>query len=240
MRAVKQPRYVPLAARIWPGQFRDALAVQLMNSSMVLLAAHREGEALAAAEQGVAMQRSLAAARPRKPAPGLAAALNNLSYPLRAVGRRGEALIAAGEAVRMYRGLAAANPRKYRYSLANSLGTQAELLAQAGQPGRALTATGEATRIYQDIRPANRDAAQASEVLFLHGQLLYEQSRHREAARSLARAWHLAGPQAGQEPSFDRAVLTAVYQADPAGFLAAWRAETGASPPPWLIADNNG
>ncbi len=60
-----------LAARIWPGQFRDALAVQLMNKSMALLAAHREGEALAAAEQGVAIFRSLAAARPGKPSPGL-------------------------------------------------------------------------------------------------------------------------------------------------------------------------
>ena len=29
-----------LAARIWPGQFRDALAVQLMNKSMALLAVH--------------------------------------------------------------------------------------------------------------------------------------------------------------------------------------------------------
>ncbi len=42
-----------------------------MNKSMALLAAHREGEALAAAEQGVAIFRSLAAARPGKPSPGL-------------------------------------------------------------------------------------------------------------------------------------------------------------------------
>lgn len=228
-----------LAARIWPGQFRDALAVELMNKSMALLAAYREGEALAVVEQAAAICRSLAAARPGKPEPILAYALNNLSYPLRAVGRRDEALAAAREAVRAYRALATARPRKYRYSLATSLGTEAELLALAGQPGQALAATGEAARIYQNMRSANRAAPEAAEVLFLHGQILCEQSRPREATQPLARAWRLAAHKAGQEPAFDRAVLTAAYQADPAGFPRTWRTETGADPPPWLTGHHD-
>ena len=88
-------------ARIWPGQFREAVAHQLMNMSMALLATHRDSQALAAAEEAVAIYRSLAVARPGKSAPGLATALNNLSYPLRAMGRRNEALAAADESVRI-------------------------------------------------------------------------------------------------------------------------------------------
>lgn len=227
-----------VAARIWPGQFRDALATQLMNRSMALLAAHRDGEALAAAEQGVAIFRSLAAARPGKPSPDLAGALNNLSYPLRAAGRREEALAAAGEATGLYRALTAGGLRKYRYCLASSLGTQAELLAYAGRPGQALAAASEAAGHYQDMHPADRAASGAAEVLFLHGQLLCEASRHREAAQSLARAWRLAGRYARHQPGFDPAVLRTAYHADPAGFLATWHATTGASPPSWLTQDD--
>lgn len=226
------------AARIWPGQFRDALATQLMNRSEALLAAHRDGEALAAAEQGVAIFRSLAAARPGEPSPDLAGALNDLSYPLRATGRQDEALAAAAEAVELYRALAAARPRKYRYRLASSLGTQAELLTYAGRPSPALAAASEAAAHYQDMHPGDRATSGAAEVLFLHGQLLCEASRHREAAQSLARAWRLGGRIAEHQPGFDPAVLRTAYHADPAGFLATWHAITGTSPPSWLTQDD--
>lgn len=229
-----------LLARIWPGQFREPLALVLMDKSMALLAAHRDGEALAAAEQAVAIYRSLAAARPGKPAPDLAGALNNLSYPLRAAGRRDDALAAAEEAVRMYRALAAARPGKYRYDLARSLGTEAEVLSLAGEYGKALAAASEAAGIYQDMRAGDRAAPDAAEVLFLHGQLLCGLSRHREAARPLARAWRLAARQDQQEPRFDRAVLETAYRAAPARFLDTWRAETGVGPPRWLAGDGTG
>ncbi len=229
-----------LLARIWPGQFREPLALVLMDKSMALLAAHRDGEALAAAEQGVAIYRSLATARPGKPAPGLAGALNNLSYPLRAAGRRDEALAAAEEAVGIYRALAAGRPGKYRHDLARSLGTEAEVLSLAGEYGKALASTGEAVRMYQGVRARDRAASDAAEVLFLHGELLCGLSRHREAARPLARAWRLAARQDQQEPRFDRAVLETAYRADPARFLDTWRAETGAGPPSWLTGDSTG
>jgi tetratricopeptide (TPR) repeat protein len=226
-------------ARIWPGQFREALAQVLMTRSLALLAAHRDGEALAAAEQAVEIFRSLAADRPAKWAPGLASALNNLSYPLRAVGRLEEALAAAEESVRMRRVMAAARPGKYRYDLASSLGTQAEVLLLAGQYHKALAATSEAAVIYQDVHAADRVASAAAEVLFLHGQLLARLSREREAARPLARAWNLATSQDQRAPDLDRRVLENVFRADPARFHDAWRAETGTEPPGWLTENHD-
>lgn len=225
-------------ARMWPGQFREYQAHLLVDKSLALLAAFRVGEAVAAAEQGVASYRSLAAARPARPMPGLAMALNNLCYPLRAAGRHDEALAAAAEAVQIRRALATAHPRKYRYELACTLGTEAEMLAGTGQLAVALTRTSEAAHICQD-RPARRhDTAHAAEVLFLHGQLLCQAGRYREAVRPLAQAWHLAAEH--QHDKFDKQVLQTAYRADPAGFLSTWRTETGSPPPDPVIQDDNG
>jgi tetratricopeptide (TPR) repeat protein len=220
--------------RIWPGQFRGALASRLMHRSLALHAALRDGEAVASAEEGVAIYRSLAAARPGKHLPGLATALNNLTYPLRAAGRRDDALAAAEESVRLNRALAAARPRKYRYSLACSLGTRAELLTKAGRLDDALKSVSEAADIYQDVQPGNDDARQAAEVLILQGQLLCDLSRHREAARPLCLGWRLASNRTRQNPAFARAALKAVYKADPAGFPGIWRIDTGSDLPRWL------
>jgi hypothetical protein len=57
-------------ARIWPGQFRGALASRLMHRSLALRTALRDGEAVTCAEEGVAIYRSLAAARPHLPKNG--------------------------------------------------------------------------------------------------------------------------------------------------------------------------
>jgi tetratricopeptide (TPR) repeat protein len=223
-----------LLARVWPGQFRDALANRLLHRSLALHAALRDGEAVANAEEGVAIYRALAANRPAKPVPGLAIALNNLTYPLRAAGRRDEALAAADESVRLNRALATTRPRRYRYSLACSLGTQAELLSQAGRLDDALRSVSEAAGIYQDMQPGNDDASQAAEVLTLQGQILCGLSRYREAARPLAQGWHLATSRQRQNPDFPRAALKTAYKADPAGFAGIWRTETGSDLPRWL------
>jgi hypothetical protein len=159
-------------ARVWPGQFQDALANVLMTKSMALLAAHKQDEALAAAEQGVAIYRALAQARPGKQTAGLAAALNNLTYPLMAAGRRDDAVRAAEEAVQLYRALTASSPRKYRYRLANSLGTQAEALQRAGRSAEALAATSESVGMYDGMRLADPDAQNAAEIRSLHTRLL--------------------------------------------------------------------
>ena len=226
-------------ARIWPGQFRGALASRLMHRSLALHTALRDGEAVASAEEGVAICRSLAAARPGKHLPGLAIALNNLTYPLRAAGRRDDAMAAAEESVRLNRALAAARRKKYRYSLACSLGTRAELLTQAGRLDDALESVSEAADIYHDVHPGNDDARQAAEVLVLQGQLLCDLSRCREAARPLARGWHLAASRTRQNPAFARAALKTAYKADPAGFSGTWRTETGSDVPRW-VTDQDG
>jgi hypothetical protein len=170
-------------ARVWPGQFQEALANVLMTKSIALLAAHRQDEALAAAEEGVAIYRALTQARPGKQTAGLAAGLNNLTYSLMATGRRDEAVHAAEEAVQLYRALTASRPRKYRYGLANSLGTQAEALQHAGRSAEALAATTESVGIYDGVRLAGDDAHHAAEIRSLHTRLISATSPTTKSAR---------------------------------------------------------
>lgn len=170
-------------ARVWPGQFQDALANVLMTKSMALLAAHRQDEALVAAEEGVAIYRALAQARPRKQTAGLAAVLNNLTYPLMAAGRRDEAVHAAEEAVQLYRALAASRPRKYMPRLANSLGTLADALQNAGRSAEALAATSESVGMYDGMRLAGHDAHHAAAIRSLHTRLMSATSAATKSAR---------------------------------------------------------
>lgn len=120
----------------------------------------------------------------------------------------------------MNRTLAEGRPGKHRYSLACSLGTLAELLSQAERRDDALAAASEAARIYQDVHPGSHAASEAAEVLALHGQLLCEASRYREAAQHLARGWRLADSRDRHNPGFGRAALKTAYDADPPVSLA--------------------
>jgi tetratricopeptide (TPR) repeat protein len=186
-----------------------------------------------AAEEGVEIFRNLAAARPAKAAPGLARALNNLTYPLRATGRGEAALAAVEEAVRINRELAAARPRKYQHSLACTLCTQAELLALARRPGEALILASEAASLCQHEQPGSTAASEAAEIFAVYGQMLCDLARPSEAARPLARAWHLSSRD-NRTPRFAEPALAIAYDADPAAFTATWQAETGTLPPDWL------
>jgi tetratricopeptide (TPR) repeat protein len=220
-------------ARIWPGQFQDVLAERLLSRSLALCSAMRYGEAMAAAEEGVEIYRNLAAANPAKTAPGLALALNNFTYPLRAAGRVEEALTAAREAVRINRELTAGRPRRYQQSLACTLGTQAELLSLARRPGEAVVLASEAASLCQAVRPGTAASSEAAEILVVYGQILCDLGRPREAARPLARAWHLVGGEK-RNPRFGEPALTTAYDADPATFTRAWQAENAEVPPGWL------
>ena len=62
-------------ARIWPSQFRDALANRLIVQSGALQAMNRGEEALRTADEAVAIYQDLAAERPGKYGPDLADAL---------------------------------------------------------------------------------------------------------------------------------------------------------------------
>jgi hypothetical protein len=220
-------------ARIWPSQFRDALANRLIVQSGALQAVHRDEEALRTADQAVAIYQDLAASRPGKYGPDLAGALDHQSRLLAADDRPADALAAMQVAVRLYRNLAAAEPAKYLPVLAECLTCEADWLADLELLADALAAVHEATDICQDKLPWQQVPSCAARAMLLEGDLLCGQARHREAARLLAKGWRLA---AGQPDVLRGATpaIRAAYHADPGHFSAVWQAETGAEPPDWL------
>jgi tetratricopeptide (TPR) repeat protein len=220
-------------ARIWPSQFRDALANRLIVQSGALQAVHRDDEALRTASEAVAIYQDLAAERPGKYGPDLADALDHQSRLLAADDRLAEALGAMQVAVRLYRNLAVGEPAKYLPVLAECLTCEAGWLAEIDLPGEALAAVHEATDICQDKLPWQQVPPGAARAMLLEGELLCGLERYREAARLLAKGWHLA---VGQEDLLRDAApaIKAAYRADPDHFSDVWRAETDAEPPDWL------
>ena len=220
-------------ARIWPSQFRDALANRLIVQSGALQAGHRDEEALRTAGQAVAIYQDLAASRPGKYGPDLAGALDHQSRLLAADDRMADALAAMQVALRLYRNLAASEPAKYLPVLAECLTCEADWLADLELLADALAAVHEATDICQDKLPWQQVPSCAARAMLLEGDLLCGQARHREAARLLAKGWRLA---AGQQDVLRDVTpaIRAAYHADPDHFSAVWQAETGAEPPDWL------
>jgi len=127
-------------ARIWPSQFRDALANRLIVQSGALQAMNRDEEALRTADEAVAIYQDLAAERPGKYGPDLADALDHQSRLLAADDRLAEALTAMQVAVRLYRNLASAEPARYLPPLAECLTCEAGWLAEIELSGDALAA----------------------------------------------------------------------------------------------------
>jgi len=220
-------------ARIWPSQFRDALATRLMVESGALQAVNRDEEALRIADQAVAIYQDLAARRPGKYGPDLADALDHQSRLLAADDRQAEALAAMQVAVRLYRNLAAADPARYLPVLVECLTCEAGWLADIELPGDALASVHEATDICQDKLPWRQVPSCAARAMLLEGELLCGQGRHRDAAGLLAKGWLLGS---GQEDVLRDATpaIRAAYRADPGHFCAVWQAETGGEPPDWL------
>jgi len=220
-------------ARIWPSQFRDALANRLIVQSGALQAVHRDEEALRTAGEAVAIYQDLAASRPGRYGPDLADALDHQSRLLAADDRLAEALAAMQVAVRLHRNLAAADPARYLPVLVECLTCEAGWLADIELPGDALAAVHEATDICQDKLPWRQVPSCAARAMLLEGELLCRQGRHREAARPLAKGWLLGS---GQEDVLRDATpaIRAAYRADPDHFRAVWQAETGGEPPDWL------
>jgi hypothetical protein len=222
-------------ARIWPGQFRDALASRLVLQSGALQAAHRDEEALRTVEEAVAIYQDLAAGRPGKYSADLADALDHQSHLLAGDDRLAEALTAIRVAVRLYRNLAAADPGTYLPALAEGLTREAGWLTDLDLTGDALTAVHEATGICQDKLPWRQVPSCAPRAMLLEGELLCGQARYREAARLLATGWSMAGAEHLHSLLRDAApAVMAAYRADPDHFTAVWRAETGDELPGWL------
>jgi len=222
-------------ARVWPGQFREPLADNLLVEAEALLALHRETEALAPAAEGVAIYQVLAAEKPRRFAPGLADALDRQARVLGVTGSLAEAIAAVGVAARLYRNLAAAAPAKYLPVLAGSLTRQAVWLCEINLTSQALEAAAEAATICQDQLPRDQLPSCTAEVLLLEGRLLVTEGRQQQALRPLAMGWQLAASQERQDLlATATAAVKAAYNADRAAFRDMWRAETGGEPPDWL------
>jgi tetratricopeptide (TPR) repeat protein len=224
-------------ARIWPSQFRDALASRLIVQSGALQALNRDEEALRTADEAVAIYQDLAAERPGKYGPDLADALNHQSRLLAADDRLAEALAAMAVAVRLYRNLASAEPARYLPPLAESLTCEAGWLAEIELSGDALAAVHEATGICQDKLPWQQLPSCAARAMLLEGELLCVQARYREAGRLLAMGWRMAAGQHLQDVLRDATpAIRSAYRADPDHFTVVWHADTGAEPPDWLTA----
>jgi tetratricopeptide (TPR) repeat protein len=224
-------------ARIWPSQFRDALANRLIVQSGALQAMNRDEEALRTADEAVAIYQDLAAERPGKYGPDLADALDHQSRLLAADDRLAEALAAMQVAVRLYRNLAAAEPSRYLPPLAECLTCEAGWLAEIELSGDALAAVHEATDICQDKLPWQQLPSCAARAMLLEGELLCGQDRYRDAARLLAMGWRMAASQRQQDLLRDAIpAIRSAYRADPDHFAAVWQAETGTEPPDWLTA----
>lgn len=222
-------------ARIWPSQFRDALANRLIVQSGALQAMNRDEEALRTAEEAVAIYQDLAAERPGKYGPDLADALDHQSRLLAADDRLAEALAAMQVAVRMYRNLASADPARYLPPLAECLTCEAGWLAEIELSGEALAAVHEATDICQDKLPWQQLPSCVARAMLLEGELLCGQARYRDAARLLAKGWRMATDQHQQDLLGEAIpVVRSAYRADPDHFAAVWHAETDAEPPDWL------
>jgi tetratricopeptide (TPR) repeat protein len=133
----------------------------------------RPDQALAAAEEAVAIRRELAAAQPDAFLPGLAMSLSTQSNRLGGLGRRDEALAAVEEAVAIRRRLVIAQDHLFLPDLAASLNNQSNRLSDVGRREEALAAIEEAVGIYRRLA-----AAQADVFLPDLAMSLNNQSRH--------------------------------------------------------------
>ena len=218
-----------LAAK-WPGVFSDALAIALKQQAKALRGLRRYAEAVPAADEAVAIFRNLAAAKPRYAA-GLADGLCLLATLQTATGNPEQAVAAAEEAVRGYRDLAAARPGQFLPLLATALTGQATALSHVGRDDDALASAREAERIYDDTSAWRQHPDDAASAWLCEGIILAKLSRHRDAARSLARAWQTSGQCHLPQPDWLKQAMAALHHAYQDQFTAAWRGETGTDPP---------
>ncbi len=139
------PEDIPLAER---ARWADVLGTRLAQAG-------KADQALAPAEQAVAIYRELAAANPGHYDPDLAAALANLGVRLYQLGRPADAVAAAEEAVTIRRELAEADPGQYLPDLAVSLSNLGADFAALGKPSEALAAAQEGAGIHRQLAQVN-------------------------------------------------------------------------------------
>ena len=172
------------------------------NLSVALSALGQRKEALAAAEEAVAIRRRLAVQNPQAYEPYLAGSLNNLANRLSDLGRRKEALAAAEEAAELYRRLAGQNPQAYEPDLAGSLNTLANRLSALGRREEALAAAEEAVELYRRLAAQNPQAYAfyLATSLGTLGSVLLGLNRASEAAEAFAEGLRVLLPHARRLP----------------------------------------
>jgi tetratricopeptide (TPR) repeat protein len=170
----------------------------LGNLSVRLSDLGRREDALAAAEEAVALYRTLAAQRPDAFRPDLATSLNNLAAMLSDLGRREDALAAAEEAVALRRTQAAA----FRPDLATSLNNLANMLSDLGRREDALAAAAEAVALYRTLAAQRPDAFRPDLATSLNNlaALLSALGRREDALAAAAEAVALYRTLAAQRP----------------------------------------
>ncbi len=177
-----------------PTDYEADLASSLIALSRSLAEEARPIEAVAAAEEAVAMYRRLVATDPAAYESALATSLDNLSAGLV---RRWEALLASldnvwdfvalaanyqealdpiEEAVTIFRRLAATDPAAYEPHLAASLRNLADICAWTGRRDGALAAAHEAVAIYRRLAAAEPAAYQPALVASLNRLSILEQA----------------------------------------------------------------
>ena len=134
----------------------------LSNLSNCLVNLGKHEEALAAAEEALAVRRWLGAARPDVFERDLAMSLSNLSNRLTDFDRRKEALAAAEEALAIRRRLAAIQPDVFERDLAASLNIVSNCLANLDQDKAALAAVEEAVAIHRCLAAGRPGAFEAN------------------------------------------------------------------------------
>jgi hypothetical protein len=224
-------------ARLWPGQFQDVLAYNMIAKADALHALHRYAHALRSADEGVAIYQALASDKPAKYLSYLSRAIDTRSRALAGLGRQAEAIQAIETAIRMFRDLAAAEPGRYLPVIAAAQTCMAEWLADIELGTEALAAAREAADIYWHKVATTDLPAYAARAALLEGRLLCRESRYNEAVRPLARGWTLAASQQLRDVLGTAGpVMRTAYRHSPDDFRATWHAQTGSMPPDWLTA----
>jgi tetratricopeptide (TPR) repeat protein len=127
----------------------------------------RSDEALATADEAIAIRRQLAETDPDTYLPHLAQALHTRAVFLSELGRREEALQAAEDGVAIRRRLAETDPDPGLSGLAMSLANLANFLGEAGRPDDALAAAEEAVAIRRQLARTDPDGELAESIASL-------------------------------------------------------------------------
>lgn len=213
---------------------RSPLARALGALSRSLAGTGSRKEALAAADEGVALWHRLVDEQSGAHRPGLALALRNLGR-LRETNEDPEGAVATTrEAVTTYRDLAAENPRAFGDDLVETLGELARVLARTGDHASAVEAYEECVAEFAEAHPPTARRLGVERSIFL---LDCPAPRPSEGVRELVA---FLGRDTGTEPDDAadpvtvRARRALRAHGDPREVREAWAAEISGPEPGWL------